>query len=266
MKKTMHLLCLLAILAVGTSVTFAQESKETRKTAALSQGGEVKIDSFKGSITVTTWDRQEVEIYAKIESDGQSADEKKLVQGTEVDIETSANSIRIKSNYDKIQGRNNFSGDSDENSFTLPLIHYTLKVPRTARLTIDDHKSKISVSDLQAELQIDTHKGSVSVVRQNGAVNLDTHKGDARVEFLSFNKESNFETHKGEIEIVMPGRAGFELDSDMGKGANLDSTYDISGLTRKQDKRELQHRGSVNGGGPVLHMSSHKGQIRLRQS
>jgi hypothetical protein len=265
MKKTMHLLCLLAILAVGTSLTFGQESRETRKTAHLNQGGEVNIDSFKGSITVTTWDRQEVEIYAKIEADGQSVDEKRLVQDTEITIETSADSIRIKSNYDKIQGRN-FSGDSDDNSFTLPLIHYTLKVPRTARLTIDDHKSKISVSDLQAELRIDTHKGSVSVARQSGAVKLDTHKGDARVEFLSFNKESNFETHKGEIEIVMPGRAGFELDSDMGKGANLDSTYDLNGLRQKQDKRELQHRGSVNGGGPLLHMSSHKGQIRLRQS
>src|SRR5215212_7438491 len=105
MKKTMHLLCLLAILAVGTSLTFAQESRETRKTAHLNQGGEVNIDSFKGSITVTTWDRQEVEIYAKIEADGQSTDGKKLVQDTEVNIETSANSIRIKSNYDKIEER-----------------------------------------------------------------------------------------------------------------------------------------------------------------
>jgi hypothetical protein len=262
MKKTMHLLCLLAILAAGTSLTFAQESRETRKTAHLSQGGEVNIDSFKGSITVTTWDRQEVEIYAKIEADEQSTDGKKLVQDTEVNIETSANSIRIKSNYDKIQEHSN----SDENSYNLPLIHYTLKVPRTAKLTITDHKSKIAVSDLQAELRIDTHKGSVTVVRQNGAVNLDTHKGDARVEFLNFSKESNFDTHKGEIEIVIPGRAGFELDSDMGKGANLDSTYDLSGLRQKQDRRESQFKGSVNGGGPVLHMNSHKGQIRLRQS
>jgi hypothetical protein len=266
MKKTMHLFCLLAIFAVGASFTFAQESRETRKTAHLNQGGEVKIDSFKGSITVTTWDRQEVEIYAKIEADGQSADEKKLVQDTEVNIETSADSIRIKSNYDKIQERSNDKDDSDEDSYNLPLIHYTLKIPRTARLTITDHKSKIGVSDLQAELRIDTHKGSVSVVRQNGAVNLDTHKGDARVEFLSFSKESNFETHKGEIEVIIPGRAGFDLDSDMGKGANLDSTYDLSGLRQKQDKRESQYRGSINGGGPVLHMNSHKGQIRLRQS
>lgn len=266
MKKILQSLCLLAILAAGASPSFGQDSKETRKTAPLNQGGEVNIDTFKGSVTVTTWDRQEVEVYAKIEPDGLSADQRKMVQDTEVNIETSANSIRIKSNYDKLQGRSNISEDSDGSSFTLPLIHYTLKVPRTAKLTITDHKSKIGVSDLHADLNINTHKGSVSVARQNGAVSLDTHKGDARVEFLSFNKESKFGTHKGEIEIVIPGRIGFELDSEMGKGANLDSTYDLGALTRKQDRRDSQYKGAVNGGGPLLRMNSHKGQIRLRQS
>ena len=94
------------------------------------------------------WDRQEVEIYAKIEADGASSDQKRLVQDTEVRIDASADLIRIQSDYEKVQDRNNSSGDSDENSFTLPLIHYTLKVPRTARLSITDHKSKIGVSDL----------------------------------------------------------------------------------------------------------------------
>jgi hypothetical protein len=266
MKKILQALCLLAILAAGASLTFGQATKETRKTAPLNQGGEIKIDTFKGSVTVTAWDRQEVEIYAKIEPDGLSADQQKMVQDTEVNIDASADSIRIKSNYDKLQGRSNSSEDSEGSSFTLPLIHYTLKVPRTAKLTITDHKSKIGVSDLQADVSVNTHKGSVSIARQNGAVNLGTHKGDARVEFLSFNKESRFDTHKGEIEIVIPGRAGFELDTEMGKGANLDSTYDLGALRQKQDRRESQYKGSVNGGGPLLRMNSHKGQIRLRQS
>jgi hypothetical protein len=265
MKNILQSLCLLAIFAAVSSFAFAQESRETRKTAALNQGGEVRVETFKGSVTVTTWDRPEVEIYAKIEADGDSSEQKRLVQDTEVRIETSGDLIRIQSDYEKVQGRGNFSGDSDESSYNLPLIHYTIKVPRTARLSITDHKSKIGVSDLQGELRINTHKGSVSVARQNGAVRLDTHKGDARVEFVSFNKESRFDTHKGEIEVVIPGRVGFELDSEMGKGANLDSAYDLSGL-RKQDRREAQYKGSVNGGGPLLRMSSHKGQIRLRQS
>jgi hypothetical protein len=265
MKKILQALCLLAIVAAGASLTFGQDSKETRKTAPLNQGGEIKIDTFKGSVTVTAWDRQEVEIYAKIEPDGLSADQQRMIQDTEVHIDASADSIRIKSNYDKLQGRSNSSGDSEGSSFSLPLIHYTLKVPRTARLTITDHKSKIGVSDLHADLSINTHKGSVSIARQNGAVSLGTHKGDARVEFLSFNKESKFDTHKGEIEIVIPGRAGFELDSEMGKGANLDSTYDLGAL-RQQDRREAKYKGSINGGGPLLRMNSHKGQIRLRQS
>ena len=264
MKKYSTLFCLLALMAAGSSISFAQELKEVRKTAALSAGGEVKIDTFKGSITVTAGDGQQVEVYARVEPDGASADSRKMVQDTEVHIETVGNSVRIKSDYDKLEQRSHVAGDADE-SYSLPFVHYTIKMPRTARLSIDDHKSKISVSDLQADLLIDSHKGSIAVHRHGGAVRLETHKGDAKVEFTSLAKASSFDTHKGEIEVVLPGQSGFDLDSEMGKGASLESSYNISSLARNEDRHEARHSGSVNGGGPLLRFSSHKGQIRLRQ-
>lgn len=264
MKKYSFAVCLLALVVAGSSTVFAQDVKEVRKTAQLNAGGEVKVDTFKGSVTVNAWDGNQVEIYARIEPDGVAPDSAKLVQDTEVHIETFGNSIRIKSDYDKVEQRNNFTGDADT-SFSLPFVHYTIKVPRSTRLTIDDHKSKISVSDLQADLRIDSHKGSISVARHGGGVNLETHKGDARVEFTSFARQSSFDTHKGEIEVVIPGQSGFDLDSEMGKGGKLDSSYNISSLTQREDRHEERHRGAINGGGPLLRLSSHKGQIRLRQ-
>ena len=264
MKKYSFVFCLVALVMAATLTTLAQDSKEVRKTVSLSSGGEVIIDTFKGSVTVTTWDGSQVDIHAKVEPDGASADNRKMVEDTQIHIETVGNSIRIKSDYDKLEQRSSIASDFD-GSFSLPFIHYTIKVPRATRLTIDDHKSKISVSDLQADLRIDSHKGSITVARHSGAVNLETHKGDARVEFVSFGKQSSFDTHKGEIEILIPGQTGFDLDSEMGKGGKLDSTYNISSLRGREDKHEEHYRGSVNGGGPLLRLNSHKGQIRLRQ-
>ena len=56
MKRYSTLFCLLALMAAGSSFAFAQDLKEVRKTVALSAGGEVKIDTFKGSVTVTAGD------------------------------------------------------------------------------------------------------------------------------------------------------------------------------------------------------------------
>ena len=89
---------------------------------------------------------------------------------TRVDIESSANSVRIKSVYPEwttLRGNN-------------PEIHYTTNAPRTARWTIRDHNSQIEVNDLRAALSISTHNSRVLVSGLAGALELDTHNGDAR--------------------------------------------------------------------------------------
>lgn len=266
MKKYRQSLALLALVLASASLSFAQNTREVKKTVALNAGGAVSIDTHKGSVTVNTWDRDEVEITARVEAGGQSADERRWVEETEVHIQSAAGAVRIKSDYDKIEQRMMGVNQDGETSWSLPLIHYTITMPRAARLIIDDHKSQISVSDLSADLLIDTHKGSVKVARHGGAIKLETHKGDARVEFAGFARQSSFDTHKGEIEIILPAQLGFDLDSEMGKGAHLDSAYDLGGLTRSDDRHEARRRGQINGGGALLRLSSHKGQIRLRQS
>jgi putative adhesin len=260
MRINVKPLTLLTLLAIWPVLAQGQEIREIRKTLPLIADGQLSLDTFKGSVTITTWDNPQVEIYARIEPDGQSADERKMVQNTEVRIDAGSGSIRIKSDYDKINQR-----DWDEDSGSLPLIHYTIKLPRTARLKIEDHKSKINISDLHSDLKIETHKGSVTVSRMDGAVELETHKGDARVEFANLARGSQFETHKGEIEIVVPRQKGFDLDSEVGKGANLDSDYDLGALKVSREDRETRYRGAINGGGPLLRVNSYKGNLRIRQ-
>src|SRR5207249_11790718 len=106
-----------------------------------------------------------------------------------------------------------------------PLFHYTVRMPRSARLRIKDYKSETEVDGLAAELDVNTYKGSVRVRELAGALTLTTYKGDVRAEFSALNARSRVETYKGTIELEVPKASKFDLHADLGRRARLDSDF-----------------------------------------
>jgi hypothetical protein len=263
MSQIRQLFCqALTLGAFHLCLAVEPEVKEVRQTVPLARDGQLSIDTYKGSITIRSWDNAQVEIYARIEPDGPGIDWKQRVQDTEIRIDASADLVRIKSDYEKIQQAGfhlgGFLGREDGN---LPLVAYTIKMPRTARLRIKDYKSKTDVAGLRSDLDIDTYKGTVAISGLDGSLALKTYKGDVRVQFTNLARRSHFDTYKGEIELVLPKDKGFDLESDVGRRGTFDSSFDLN--FRSGGKR---FRGSVNGGGPPIHLNTYKGAFRLRKA
>ena len=74
--------------------------------------------------------------------------------------------------------------------------------------------------------------------------------------------QARVETQKGKIQISLPRNAAFEIDTDLGRRARLESDFDAVYHARRHSD-DIEH-GKVNGGGPMLRLSSEKGTIRLR--
>ena len=268
MKLTPRFLFVLLSAAVLTLSTLAQEIREISKTVPLNSDGRLTIDTYKGSITITTWDKKEVEIYAKIEPDEQlwSDDEEEDVKNTEIRISGSTSEVRVKSDYDGLRRhRGGFWGMFGENNISMPFVHYTIKMPRTAQLHIKDYKSKTKISDLRADVELNTYKGEVEISNLEGSVDLETYKGEVDVVFSKLAGGSRFETYKGDIRISLPKKTGFELDSDFGRRTDFTSDFDVQTRYHDRKRREADYFGVVNGGGPRLQLKSEKGTFRLRQ-
>src|SRR5205807_2197132 len=122
------------------------------KTLALTPNGAVTIETHKGSIHVTTWERPEVDIKARIEAEPGTTLDRRRFDATEVRIDSTADSVHIKTQYPDSYC---FS-DCGNN----PEVRYTIQMPRAGRLTIHDHRSDTEVSDLRGALDVDTHRGS----------------------------------------------------------------------------------------------------------
>ncbi len=218
MNQKLILTGCLFLFCAGLAVS--QQTREIQKTFPLEKDGRVSIDTYKGSITIEPWDKNEVDVHVKIEPDGWGRDDEEKVEDTEIIFSASASSVRMKTDYDKVE-RHSWFGISSGN---LPLVHYTVKMPRTAELTIEDYKSESVIGPLAGNVR--------------------------------------FNTYKGEISLLIPQGVGCELDADIGRKADFRSDFEITSTWRvKRGDEDI--RGTINGGGPRIRIKTYKGEIRL---
>jgi len=257
------------LLLIVASLSFAQATREVKKSVSLAADGTLSLDTYKGSITITTWDKNEVEIVAVIEADDEMwsrGDDEAKVEDTEIRIDGSGGEVRIKSDYDKLKRRSSkLWGIFDGDTGSLPFVHYTIKMPATADLRVKDYKSESNITDVKGDITFDTYKGEVNMTGVEGAMDFETYKGDVRIAFTTFKSSNRFETYKGEIEIVVPRNSGFELDADMGDKGDLRTDFTVSERSRSRRDRSRLYQGDVNGGGPRLTLETYKGTYRLRE-
>ena len=260
-------LTLLLHFGVLPTLAFAADglSREIDKTFPLKANGELQIETFKGSVTVSASASSEVKVHARIDADESCKDDdrrEEKVKLTEVKFQATADRLTIESDYSRVDGLGHFRGFF-EHCNALPFIHYQVSAPPTVKINIRDHKSKIRISDIHSDIRIRTHKGQVNVTGLDGAMDLETHKGEAHIAFSKLARNSRFDTHKGEIELVLPKGAAFKLDADIGRRGELRS--DISGVTTTVHQRHGESQtASVNEGGPALRLSTHKGRFQIK--
>ncbi len=229
------------------------------------------VDTYKGSVDVTTWNRNDVQVEAVIESDG--SDE--LVALTEVRIRPSGSTILVESDYSEAKRR---MKQRRLKNYNLPSVHYTIRMPQSAELNIDDYKSDIDVEGVAADIdldtykgevlmhdivgnvRLDTYKGKVRITGLAGSLRADTYKGDIEADFVEFADDTIFDTYRGHIEVTLPDDAGFNLDADLGRRGELDTSFSLSQV-RKDDNR---YRGSIQGGGPKLEFETYRGRMSVR--
>jgi len=246
-----------AILALALSAAvFGADYKDVNRTVALNGSGSLEIETHKGSIKVSTWDRQEVEIQARIESEPGTIMDRRRFDGTDVHIDSSPDAVRIKTYYP------DFNWCCSDDNGTNPEVRYTIRMPKTARLTIRDHRSDTEVTGLQGSLDLTTHRGSARLHGLGGALHLDTHRGEVEVEFASFTANSKIVNYRGTVELSMPKSSRFDLQTNSGRRGSIETDFSV--MTHTISRRGETVHGAVNGGGPALRIETERGEVRVR--
>jgi len=217
----------LLFLLGGPSSAVAQ-TRTTSGTAALDAEGTVVVDNHEGRIVITTWDRAEVKYEAVVRPE----DDAEHPEATVVRVDRSDDRFAIRTEYDDDKETGG-DGSFWSNSQNIMPVAYTLTVPRTARVKVDDHESDVEVAGVNGPVALDTHDGRITltdqggdadieshdgpirVENQSGALSIDTHDSDVRLRSVSGRVE--IDAHDGDIEAEgLSG--GLEVDTHEGDG------------------------------------------------
>lgn len=250
----------------------AQATQTVHRTVNLDRDGRVRLSTFTGSISIATWDRAAVQIDVRIEGE-----EQEHVDATRIRVEESSREVQIETDYDALE--NSFLGLFDTGDEDRPATFYTIRMPVSAALSIEDFSSEIEVTGLRADLSLETFSSPVTLrdidgyLRAEtysseleaqdlaGGIRLETFSGDATIAMHALTDDCQFESFSGDVELLLPPDASFDLDAELGMSGDVHSDFAFTSAGTEDD----EYRGTVNGGGPRIRFDTFSGDLVLRR-
>ena len=122
----------------------------------------------------------------------------------------------------------------------------------------------ISLGKINGSIEAESVSGDIELIDVSGAKVV---KGNALSGSITYQGDINpagryeLKSHSGEIEMVLPSNAAFDLEASTFSG-DIESDFEIM-VTGKFSKKKVQ--GTVNGGGAVVILNTFSGDIDLRK-
>ena len=156
--KTRNAWLAAALLAAAAAPATAQQ--QITKRATVAPDATVEVSNVQGSVTITAWDKNEVELTAELES-----------AKDELEFEASERMVSI--TVERPKGR---YGRGDEEDAQL-----TLRVPSRARLIVETVSADIGVTGARGEQSLESVSGEVRTQAFDAPVRATAVSGDVSV-------------------------------------------------------------------------------------
>jgi hypothetical protein len=266
-----------ALLALPT-LALGGQAKDFSRTVEFSSGGELKINSIKGSVKLTGWDRNQVEITARIVMSERADSDfaRRAVEAVRIEVSGDARTLSIRPNYDDVPRTSGLSSWSHP----LPDVNFEIQAPRHMSLALDTDRTEVELRGIDGTLNVKSDRGKVTAIDLGGNIRLkmdrcgnsalsglrgtlsvEMDRSDLTVGALQINGDSSLEVSRGEAELRLPRTQGLSVSANVGRRADFDSEFAIS--TRRFGDRV---EGDINGGGPKLLIHTDRARVGLKAS
>ncbi len=247
------------------SALFGQEeSEEFSKVLPLKSGGTFSLKNVNGSVTITTWKEDRVDIKALKTTKG---DPDKLNE-VKIEVEATANSVSVNTIFPR--GRN-----------IRVSVNYEVKVPQGVNLGkvkstngsvyITGPVGHTNASTTNGRIELDGAKGTISVSSTNGrieAVNIrgeldvDTTNGTIVLEMLSFEDAIKAKTTNGSITLRVGSLEKVNADFNA-RTVNGSISLDLPVTLKSMKKSRRSLEGQIGQGGPEISLRTTNGSIKI---
>ncbi len=243
MKKLLLLLSAAAL----TLVADGRYHEDFHYSYPQTAGGRLIVDNFNGSVEITGWDQNTVDI-----SGAKYASTQDLLNAIKIEVSSAGNAVQVKS----VRPGGVHMGSLGAK--------YTIRVPRRTTLeSVASSNGSVRVEDVEGEIHLTASNGSVHLAASEAgqAIHLATSNGPIDLELDS--PRSNdvvAKTSNGSVTLRMPEGAGAALHAATSSTGSIRSDFEI--LTHGQLSRS-HIEGTIGSGGPRIDLTTSNGNIRL---
>ena len=277
MKLYFKPLLTLATIVLPFCLTAAAQSKDFNKTVELEQGGSLSLSTDKGSVRLTSWSQNQVEIVARIDPPEEVSQDyaRRAIEGVVIEVIGGGRSLTIRSNFEGVPYRDDFGSRSR----SLPNVHYEIRAPRSLKLNVEIDRSKVDLNgfegsieinadrtpvtaaDIAGDIRLRIDRGELTLSKVRGALNIDADRTDMNLQGVRFEGDSRFDMDRGELDIKLAENQGLSIQTDLSRRGDFTTDLQIS----MQNMRGKNFDGTINGGGPRVVFRTDRGRIRLRR-
>ena len=238
----------LGALMALTAAASAEVTAEFHRTFTLPANGRVSLENLNGNVTITGWDRNEVQIDAvKKANSQQKLDEAKI------EVEASNDAVHIRTKYPE--------GHTNNNPAT---VTYEVHVPRNARLDgIDLVNGSLTVSQFGGNLKANLVNGSSNIHDLAGRTDLSSVNGSVNAFYRSLNNvtEIRLKSVNGAVKLGLPASPNADVSvSTVNGGITTEFPLQVQG---KFMGRHID--GRLGNGGTKIEISNVNGAIHIGQ-
>jgi hypothetical protein len=279
----------LLLLVSACALVFAGDSSRYREDFHYSYpqtaGGRFTIDNFNGSVDITGWDQNTVDI-----SGTKYAESESLLHAMQIEASSSGNAVRIKTSR------------PDPNHGNMGA-KYVIRVPRhTVLEDVRSSNGSLRVEDIDGNAHLATSNGSIHLGKIHGNVEARTSNGSVEVSEIdgSFEAETSnggirahlhdtesghpirlstsnggidlqvdsprqndvvASTSNGPITVRMPGNVNASLHASTNSNGSVRSDFDVVVHSGELSKHRME--GTIGGGGPKIDLTTSNGNINL---
>jgi len=259
--------------------------------------GKLTVKVERGSIHVTGWDQNTVEVRVTREvtraSDSEAAG---ILKSHRVLLEQHGDEISVTADEPSLPSRGSWWGWLEQAQLN---VHYEISLPRKFTARLETAGGEIEAANLQGDVDAKTQGGNLSFDTVAGAVDgeteggsvkasacqgqlslkteggniaitgfagpdvqADTEGGSVSADFaVAPRSDCTLHTSGGNVTARLPAKAALTLDAHTEGGtASSELPVQIQGDMERQTLR-----GTINGGGPKLTLETEGGNIRLQK-
>lgn len=240
---------------VSSQIVVLDETERFEQTYPLNANGRVAVSNVNGSITIESWDKNEVKLEAV-----KTADSRENLGNVKINIDSKPEYLRIETQYDSWKNRSEGMWKNRKLE-----VQYRLWVPRTAVLDeIETVNGSINVSNMSSRTKISTVNGEIRAINLRGTSSIETVNGTVNAEFDNLQNVSDISLSavNGTTNLIIPSDAEATIKAETVNGT-INNDFGLTVRKGKYVGRDMY--GKIGSGAVKINLEAVNGTLSVRR-